>query len=70
VTWQPRSGVRVATVVLRWSGASVLAGRSLRRVEEMESSIEGLVALGWLAIIAVIVIAALMSARLWPRTER
>ena len=31
VTWQPRSGVRVALVVLRWSGGTVLAGRSLRR---------------------------------------
>lgn len=69
VTWQPRSGVRVATVVLRWSGGTVLAGRSLRRVEEMESSIEGLVALGWLAILGASVVVALVSARLWPRTN-
>src|SRR4249919_220504 len=30
VTWQPRSGVRVATVTVPWSGGTVLAGRSLR----------------------------------------
>lgn len=28
VTWQPRAGVRVAAVVLRWNGGTVLAGRS------------------------------------------
>ena len=34
VTWQPRSGVRVATVSVPWTGGTVLAGRSLRLVEE------------------------------------
>jgi hypothetical protein len=67
VTWQPRSGVRVALVVLRWSGGTVFAGRSLRRVEEEESAVEGIVALGWLATLAVLCLAAILSARLWPR---
>jgi hypothetical protein len=66
VTWQPRSGVRVALVVLRWSGGTVLAGRSLRRVEEEESAVEGIVALGWLGTLTVLSFAALLSARLWP----
>jgi len=38
VTWQPREGVRHATVVTRYSGPAglgfVMAGRSLREVEE------------------------------------
>ena len=43
VTWQPRAGVRIGLVVLRWHGGTVLAGRSLRRVEAIESAIEGIV---------------------------
>ena len=70
VTWQPRSGVRVAIVVLRWEGGTVLAGRSLRRVEELESAIETLVALGWLALLSMLVVAAFVSARLWPASRR
>ena len=66
VTWQPRSGVRVALVVLRWSGGTVLAGRSLRRVEDEESAVEGIVASGWLGTLALLGFAALLSARLWP----
>jgi len=66
VTWQPRSGVRVALVVLRWSGGTVLAGRSLRRVEDEESAVEGIVAVGWFATLVVLGFAALLSARLWP----
>ena len=36
VTWQPREGVRVATVTARWGGGTVMAGRSLREVERRE----------------------------------
>jgi len=67
VTWQPRAGVRVALVVLPWTGGTVLAGRSLRRVEQEESAIEGIVALGWLGTLAVVGVAALVSAWLWPK---
>ncbi len=70
VTWQPRAGVRIATVVLAWQGGTVLAGRSLRRVEEIESSIESLVLLGWLALMGTLAVASFVSARLWPRADR
>lgn len=66
VTWQPRAGVRVAIVVLPWHGGTVLAGRSLRRVEEMESKIEGMIALGWLGSLAAVAIASLGAAIIWP----
>jgi hypothetical protein len=69
VTWQPRSGVRVAIVVLPWHGGTVLAGRSLRRSEEIASSIEGDVAVGWLVLLVAIAAAAAVSARLWPRAS-
>jgi hypothetical protein len=69
VTWQPRSGVRVATVVLPWHGGTVLAGRSLRRIEEIESSIESDVVVGWLVLLIAVALASLASARLWPRAS-
>ena len=67
VTWQPRPGVRIATVVLPWSGGTVLAGRSLRRVEEITASLGALVGAGWLVLLVAIAGVSLVSARLWPR---
>jgi hypothetical protein len=67
VTWQPRAGVRIATVTVPWSGGSVLAGRSLRLVEEHASALELIVAAAWLATLAALAIAAGVAARLWPR---
>lgn len=52
VTWQPQPGVRVAVVVKPYhtgnKGGFVLAGRSLREVEERKSALGLRVALGWL----------------------
>jgi hypothetical protein len=50
-TWAPEPGVRIATVLVRYEGASsgfVLAGRSLREVERLEDHLLSLVALGLL----------------------
>ena len=52
VTWQPRPGVRIATVVIAWNGGTALAGRSLRVVEQQEDAALALAAVGWLAGIA------------------
>jgi hypothetical protein len=49
VTWQPESGVRMATVVERYDKGFVLAGRSLREVEKRESQAESLSGLALLA---------------------
>jgi hypothetical protein len=43
ITWTPRPGVRSAIVVVRYPGGYVLAGRSLRQIEERESNMEALV---------------------------
>jgi hypothetical protein len=54
VTWQPESGVRLATVIVRAEGAHpgfVLAGRSLGEVEKRVSQIELLSGLGLAAIL-------------------
>ena len=66
VTWQPRPGVRVATVSVPWSGGTVLAGRSLRLVEDRVAMLELLVGAGWLATLAALAVAAAVVARLWP----
>jgi hypothetical protein len=42
ITWQPKSGVRIAAVVARYTGAApgyVLLGRSLREIENREGSL-------------------------------
>lgn len=65
VTWQPRAGVRIATVTVPWSGGSV-AGRSLRLVEEHATALELIVGAGWLATLVALAIAAGAAARLWP----
>jgi hypothetical protein len=66
VTWQPRPGVRVATVTVPWQGGTVLAGRSLREVERREDQALLLVAAAWLAMIATLAATALVAAWLWP----
>ena len=50
VTWQPESGVRMATVVVRFDNGFVMAGRSLREVEKRISQVELLSGLALLAI--------------------
>ena len=66
VTWQPRAGVRIAAVVVAWKGGFVLAGRSLRRVEEQESNAELLAGTAWLVMLAALAIASITAAWLWP----
>lgn len=69
VTWQPRSGVRIALVAIGWKDGTVVAGRSLRRVEEIEASLEQLVVVGWIAALAAVGLASLVAASLWPRAR-
>ena len=52
VTWQPRAGVRSATVVVGFRGGWVVAGRSLRLLEERVDTLLGLAFAGWLATLA------------------
>jgi len=49
VTWQPRPGVRIASVVIRTANGFVVAGRNMREVEIREGRVFKLAALGWLA---------------------
>ncbi|MBJ7596370.1 MAG: hypothetical protein JF886_16195 [Candidatus Dormibacteraeota bacterium] len=48
VTWQPRNGVRIAAVVVAFHGGTVLAGRSLRVVEQRADDALAVTATLWL----------------------
>jgi hypothetical protein len=67
VTWQPPSGVRIAAVVVRWDGGTVLAGRSLRLVEEQEDRTLLLAGAAWAAGLVLLAIASLGVAWLVAR---
>jgi hypothetical protein len=59
VTWQPEPSVRIASVVVGYGGAQpgfVLAGRSLRESEIRVDRLGSLLAVGWLASLAVITV--------------
>ena len=64
VTWQPRAGVRIATVTLPWSGGTVMSGRSLREVEDRESRTLQIAIAAGLVILAAAAVASLAAARI------
>ena len=66
VTWEPRDGVRIASVTVSWSGGTVLVGRSLRRVEQQEWNAELIAGAAWLTSLLALVVAALLAAVIWP----
>ncbi|HSX53044.1 MAG TPA: hypothetical protein VLF90_01595 [Patescibacteria group bacterium] len=55
VTWQPRSDVRIATVVAAANQYYVASGRNLREVEKRENIIVQLNGIGWFLSIGVLV---------------
>jgi hypothetical protein len=59
ITWTPVPGVRSAIVVMQYSQGYVLAGRSLRYIEERESNTELLAALGGLGTLVASLIAVI-----------
>jgi len=65
LTLEPQSGVRIAAVIKPFVGREasgyVLAGRSLREVEQRESDLTKLVALGWAGTLAVLLVAAFLN---------
>lgn len=61
VTWQPRPGVRLASVIQRVGGKTpgfLLAARSLRVVEEQETLLWRMVAGGWFVVMALLLVGA------------
>jgi len=70
VTWEPRTGVRVATVTVPWHGGTVMSGRSLREVERQEDNVLLLAAAAWLVMIACLAVASGLAAWVWPSGSR
>jgi hypothetical protein len=70
VTWQPRDGVRVATVTAAWSGGLVLVGRSLTRVEQQEDTAGRIAGFALPLILLALAFASLLAALLWPRQSQ
>jgi len=71
VTWQPRSDARIAAVVVPVKGGAdgfVLAGRSLRVVEERVDGLTSIAGLGWIGTMTATFIAVLFAG--WMRARR
>jgi hypothetical protein len=70
VTWQPQPSVRIAAVIHHVSGPNpgfLLAGRSLRLVEEQESLFWRMVFLGWVILVFLLVAGAALLHRFQRR---
>lgn len=61
VTWQPRAGVRIASVVVRAANGFVVAGRNMREIEIRENNVLKLALLGWLAASAALTLLWLLT---------
>jgi hypothetical protein len=64
ISWQPRPGVRSAAIINYFSGAQsgfVLAGRSLREVENRETRLSTGILIGWIFTLACTLIAAIST---------
>ena len=77
ITWQPRSGLRIAAVlqgVAPPGGGFVLAGRSLREVETRETAVLQVVAVAWsvgmAGTLAIVVVGWFLTERSLPRRWR
>jgi hypothetical protein len=69
VTWQPGPGIRIAAVVIPWSGGTVLAGRSLLEVEAREDNALLLAVAAGVAGLVALVVAVLVAEWLAPPQE-
>lgn len=66
VTWEPRTGVRIAAVAVPWRAGTVLVGRSLREVERQEDNTLLIAGAAWLVMLAGLMVASVVAAWLWP----
>ncbi len=73
ITWQPQPGVRMASVVVGFSGVKsgfVLAARSLREIEKREDQAELEAGLAWIAALGVSLIVVALGAFLLGSDSR
>ncbi len=60
VTWQPREGVRIASVVVPFKQGYVMAGRNMREVEAREAQTQAMAAAAWVATMVAVAIASFL----------
>ena len=48
ISWQPRDGVRIATVIVSYKDGFVLAGRNMREIEQREAQVSTFAGLTWI----------------------
>ena len=66
ISWQPQPDVRIATILIRVNGPTpgfILAGRSLRVVEEQVGLFFRMVFIGWLVLVALLIAGAVFLTR-------
>lgn len=61
VTWQPREGVRIASVVVPFNQGYMMAGRNMREVEAREAQTETIAAASWVATMAAVLVAVAIA---------
>ncbi len=65
ITWEPRDGLRFATVAVAYPGGTVVAARSMLEVEQREARSLEIAGLGWLCALGAAAIGAV--AGVWLR---
>ena len=68
-TWQPDTNVRIAAVVVPYHNGYILAGRSLREVENRESQLLYQVFLGWIVTLVATAISVLVVSLIFPKIK-
>ncbi len=69
ISWQPAKGVRVAAVIVHYSGVGegyALSGRSLTEVEKRESNLEFLTFWAWLFSVLIAAVLIFVSEKISP----
>jgi hypothetical protein len=72
VTWQPRPGIRIASVIKHVTGKGsgfILAGRSLRTVEEQESLLRRMFIGGWIGLMLLLLGGAFLLTQIQGRPQ-
>jgi hypothetical protein len=64
-TWEPASGLRLATVVEPYAGGTVVAARSMQTVEQRESTTFSIAAIAWIGALLAAFVGSV--AALWLR---
>jgi len=69
-SWEPRDGLRFATVAVPYQGGIVVAARSLAEIEERENRTLAIAAFGWLAALGAAAVGAVLGVWLRDRGQQ